>query len=245
MAYFNWVGPHGTLPTAATCAAEIPAGPSEIRPENTTANNTLATSEQLATFHAAPWNAASPPVSDFATVDGNYTGTTDQILRWAACKHGIDENYMRAQAWEESGWSAYDTGDLRIIQAICSAGDWNGWNSTYGYCFQSYGIIQSKAFDFNNMPMSWDSTAFNLDFRGANWRACINGDYTYLDGPAQTRGYPAYPGGTAIQMELGCLGTDLSGLWYDSTAIAYINTIAAFVAEVPSRSPSEKHHRLS
>jgi hypothetical protein len=35
-------------------------------------------------------------------------------------------------------------------------------------------------------------------------------------------------------MELGCLGTDLSGLWYDSTAIAYINTIAAFVAEVPS-----------
>jgi hypothetical protein len=159
--------------------------------------------------------------------------TTDQIIRWAACKWGIDENYMRGQAWEESTWSAYDTGDLRIIEAICSAGNWDGWQPN-GYCFQSYGIIQSKAYDFNNWPMSLDSTAFNLDFRGANWRACINGDYSYLIGPAQTPGYPSYPNGTPAQMEMGCLGADLSGSWFDPSAIDYYTTIAAFVAAVPS-----------
>ncbi len=44
------------------------------------------------------------PQSDFTSVDGNYSGTTDDLIRITACKWGIDEDYIRAQAWIESGW---------------------------------------------------------------------------------------------------------------------------------------------
>jgi soluble lytic murein transglycosylase-like protein len=43
------------------------------------------------------------PKSDFSSVDGNYSGTTDDLIRITACKWGIDEDYIRAQAWIESG----------------------------------------------------------------------------------------------------------------------------------------------
>jgi hypothetical protein len=168
-----------------------------------------------------------------ATVDGNYSGTTDQILRWASCKWGIDENTMRAEAWQETNWHEYESADLRTVQAQCAAGNWNGWNSTYGYCAQSYGILQTKVFDFNIFPATWDSTAFNADFRGAYWRACMNGDAGYLNGGGGG-GAPAYPGGTASQLEQGCLGEWESGSWYDSSAIAYMNANAALVAQIPS-----------
>ena len=52
----------------------------------------------------------TPPVARrrqsgwYARVTGNFTGTTDQIIQWAACKWGIDEDIVRAQAAKESGW---------------------------------------------------------------------------------------------------------------------------------------------
>ena len=48
---------------------------------------------------------------DFARVDGKFTGTTDQILRWGACKWGIDEDVVRAEAVAESHWRQDDAGD--------------------------------------------------------------------------------------------------------------------------------------
>jgi len=37
-------------------------------------------------------------------VDGQFTGTTDEIIQWAACKWGIPDNLLRAQAVTESTW---------------------------------------------------------------------------------------------------------------------------------------------
>ena len=48
-----------------------------------------------------------------ARVTGNFTGTTDQIIQWAACKWGIDEDIVRAQAAKESGWHQNAAGDWR------------------------------------------------------------------------------------------------------------------------------------
>jgi hypothetical protein len=37
-------------------------------------------------------------------VDGQFTGSTDEIFQWAACKWGIPDNVLRAQAVRESNW---------------------------------------------------------------------------------------------------------------------------------------------
>ena len=36
--------------------------------------------------------------SGFNLVDGDFAGTTDQLIQWAACKWGIDEDIVRAPA---------------------------------------------------------------------------------------------------------------------------------------------------
>ena len=37
-------------------------------------------------------------------VDGQFTGTTDEIFQWAACKWGLSDNMVRAIAVRESTW---------------------------------------------------------------------------------------------------------------------------------------------
>jgi hypothetical protein len=41
-------------------------------------------------------------------VTGHFTGTTDEIIQWAACKWGISDNVLRAVAVRESSWYQYD-----------------------------------------------------------------------------------------------------------------------------------------
>jgi hypothetical protein len=55
-------------------------------------------------FYNSPSCCTELPKSDFRNVDGNYSGTTDDLIRISACKWGIDEDYIRAQSWIESGW---------------------------------------------------------------------------------------------------------------------------------------------
>ena len=203
----------------------------EPRPENTTANNDVPTASELAPFYAQPLDfTGGPPAGDFQNVDGNYVGTTDMIIRWAACKWGMDEDLLRAQAYEESAWTAYTTGDLRTLLSECEAGDWYGWQSVQGYCFQSYGISQIKVASYNAWPMAWDSTAFNLDFRAAYWRACMNGDVSYYDSMTPSPGYPVYPGGTTDQLSWGCVGSWYSGAWYDPSAVSYISAVQSILS---------------
>ena len=40
-------------------------------------------------------------------MDGQFTGTTDEIFQWAACKWGLPDNLIRATAVEESTWFEY------------------------------------------------------------------------------------------------------------------------------------------
>jgi autotransporter family porin len=55
-------------------------------------------------------------------VDGQYSDSTDLIMRWAACKYGINEAVVRAQAWVESGWQQGGTGDKRTVESECVQG---------------------------------------------------------------------------------------------------------------------------
>jgi hypothetical protein len=90
-----------------------------------------------------------------------------------------------------------------------------------------------KMMSFNAWPMAWDSTAFNLDFRGAYWRACMNGDVAYYYDDVPSPGYPVYPAGTTDQMMWGCMGSWYSGSWYDSGALEYIAELQAWDSSQP------------
>jgi len=208
----------------------------EPRPENARANTATVNAGSLAAFHANPLNFIDgPPARDFAQVNGNYSGTTDMIIRWAACKWGMDENVLRAEAYLESTWGAYRVGDLQTNPALCSAGMWLGWQPA-GYCWDSFGIAQIKLMSYNAWPMAWTSTAFNLDFRGAYFRACMNGDVQYYNFTPPVAGYPSYSANDDIYtLEWGCVGSWFSGQWYDSQAINYIQYMETFLTEAPWR----------
>jgi hypothetical protein len=223
--HFGNLPPGAPLPTGAQCAAWVKSSPSasEARAENAAANMTIPTPDELAAFHARPLFSPSAPAADFAAVDGNFTGTTDQILRWAACKWGIDEDLFRAQAWEESKWKQSAAGDERNDPNQCHAGAWNGWDGTS--CRQSYGILQVKVFDYNTWPEARDSTSFNADFRAAEHRACVNGDVHYLGERTPLPPYPMYPTSDPDVAAWGCIGHWFSGGWYDKGALDYIGRV--------------------
>jgi hypothetical protein len=155
----------------------------ENRPNNTTYNNTRGTNA----------NNENPRVT------GNYVGTTDMILQWAACKWGMNTDWARAQAAIESWWDQRAIGD-------------NG---------ESYGLLQVRrpyhqtAFEDENAVRS---SAYNADYAWSIWRRCFEGEFTWLNTVDRGREYAA---GDA----LGCMGVWFSGRWYTADAVYYMNRV--------------------
>lgn len=170
------------LPSGAECAARVTPTP-EIRPENATANATRGSRANA--NNRTDWDG-------FDRVDGDFAGTTDEIIQWAACKWGIDEDIARAQIVIESWWRHSTVGD-------------NG---------ESYGLGQvrttahASAFEFDVNAIT--SSAYNLDYTYASWRACYEGVYTWLN-TVERNGF--YAAGDAW----GCVGVWFSGRWYVNT----------------------------
>lgn len=121
------VAPNQPLPTPADCAAKVAKAP-EVRAMNSAANHTSG-SAAPATFRN--WGTNAKAVSYAKRVDGQFTGTTDEIIQWAACKWGFDPEPVRAQVMVESSWRqiAYggfvpDTGscsDTKLRRAITAS----------------------------------------------------------------------------------------------------------------------------
>jgi hypothetical protein len=111
----SWQG----LPTGDQCREQVHPSTWEPRPENAAANHTVPDAGQVhQAFATRPrtdsydprWNTWLLP-----RVDGQFTGTTDEIIQWAACKWGISDNLLRAQAIVESTWYQ----DLRFSDGQC------------------------------------------------------------------------------------------------------------------------------
>ncbi len=183
---FKTLPPGSALPSGAQCAQLVRDAP-EIRPVNATQNATRGTR----------------PNSRWSRVDGNFTGTTDEILQWVACKWGVDEDMVRAQIVKESWWEMSANGD-------------NG--ESFGLAQVRNGYGHESAFVDNN---AINSTAYNVDYAYASWRACFEGEYTWLNDPGIERGR-TYAAGDAW----GCFGTWFSGRWYTPAAVGYIEGLA-------------------
>jgi len=201
---FNTLSPGSVLPSDAECAARVSRSSWEPRPENTTANHT--------NLYVQGYLLTGSDLSRYGyqqRVTGNFTGTTDEIIQWGACKWGIDEDIVRAQAVQESYWRQSDVGD-------CEEG-----GRARGGC-ASVGILQIKgANEPSTHPGTWpyavQSTAWNADYTLAVLRACFEGRETWLE-----NGYHAGD-------IWGCVGRWFSGDWYEGSEdyIASVKNIKA------------------
>jgi autotransporter family porin len=188
--HFGTLPPGAPLPSDEQCAAQVHKAP-EIRPQNASFNAVKG--------HGPP---ANPPAALYARVTGNFTGTTDEILQWGACKWGIDEDIVRAQAAKESYWTQTNVGD-------------NG---------ESFGILQVRqpywGWAFNNgVGDAKSSTAYNVDAALAARRNCFEGNETWLGG--------TYKAGDIW----GCVGLWFSGRWYDGAAQTYIQAVQDYLSQ--------------
>ena len=182
-------------------AANVIPAP-EIRPANAQANATMPTSTQLQSFYGTTdyWGrkvVAFNPYYRYVT--GHYTGTTDEIIQWAAWKWGIPEDWLRAQYVQESFWKQAALGDLATV----TASQYSQYPSQARVpgkleVYQSMGISQVKwtpdgKAGAGTEPMRWESTAFNADYQAATIRF-------YFDDPGGLRtnwGDPTYKSGNA------------------------------------------------
>jgi hypothetical protein len=214
-------GKAGLPHTDDSCAAKVPASKSEPRPTNATANHSVPTNPS-----AAPWannrdnTYWTKWIANRSKVTGNYTGNTDMILRWAACKWGLNENVLRAVAVEESDWKQGTAGDVA-----------HGRPHSFGL-MQIRNTANDGGPAWGGYPASIEHTALNVDFYGAYLRSCLDGDF-------YDRGPWLYHGQTIRQVIAahgfsyalwGCVGSWFSGNWYDAEARPYIARVRNHLA---------------
>ncbi len=194
------IGVGQSLPSGAECASRIVSAP-ETRPNNNSvANNTRGTKKD----------------GRFSRVDGDFTGTTDEILQWAACKWGIDPDIARAQAAKESWWRQTTGGDFTDDKSRCHPAV-----RAMSPCPESIGLLQVR-FPYHGSAYAdanaIHSTAYNADYAFAHWRSCYEGELGWLNTVNRGRQYGAGDGA-------GCLGVWFAGRWYTDNAVSYINDV--------------------
>jgi hypothetical protein len=220
---FQTLPPGAKLPSGAQCAREVLASPSpENRPANKTFNDTIGQQVGPGFFPAGD----SPQVSTLVPlISGDFTGTTEEILRWAACKWGISQNIVFAQAAVESWWRQGTLGDWGTDQSFCPAGHGIGADGRPGECPQSYGILQNR---FSYLEAAWPgsalSTAMNVDVAYAIWRSCYDGYEVWLNN--EPRGQQYHAGDL-----WGCVGRWYAGSWHTSAANQYISTVKEYLQQ--------------
>lgn len=207
---FRVIAPGGQLPSDEACAAAVRANPSpENRPRNVPYNNT-------------PWHSI-PGFYERAT--GNFTGSTDDIIRWAACKWGFDEDVLRAQVVRESYWHQRTLGDWTTDASRCAPGHGIGVDGRAGQCPESVGLMQVRGpYLPGSIVGATASSAYNLDVALAVWRSCYDGEETWLNNVERGRTYAA---GDAW----GCVGRWLAGRWYTAAALTYIGEVQTLLAQ--------------
>jgi hypothetical protein len=175
----------------------------EPRPANARANRRVMTAAQLRHFRAH----SDMPYK--AQVSGHYRGTTDEIIQWAAYKHGIDPDVLRAVAVVESYWRMSTVGD---------GGD-------------SFGLFQIRR-PYHCCPsFARNDTAFNADYYGAIIRAFFDGKMPWLNDVEHGRTYK--PGDL-----YGSLGAWFAGRWHTAAADGYITRVKATLRARTWRTPA-------
>ena len=149
--FFNTVTPGKKLPSGAQCATWVRSRPmKENKGVNRKYNHTRG--QHIGkNFFSGDKPQANKLIAP--RVNGNFTGTTAEILRWAACKWGINQNIVFAQAAVESWWRQTTKGDWETNG--CPPGHGPGVDGMAGQCPQSWGILQNR-YPFETVELARD-----------------------------------------------------------------------------------------
>ena len=197
--------PGSELPSGEECAGLVRRSDWEPRPQNAQANQTRGVTGVRINGASSAFNARMA-----SRIDGDFTGTTDEIIQWGACKWGFHEDTVRAVAVMETWWRQDTVGDDGV----------------------SFGLLQVRStVHTGTFPHSRDSTAYAVDYALAWRRACYEGDFTWMNDPGRKGGYTTGD-------EWGCVGAWFSGNWYDgdenvpySGGAAYIKGVKEHLAK--------------
>jgi hypothetical protein len=249
------VGSWSALPADAACAAQVHRSTWEPRPDNAKPNHVMpdraAVQRSLASRPVGTDGTDDPRWDSWllARVDGQFTGTTDEIFQWAACKWGLSDDLVRAVAVRESTWYQYETYPTGRPVIDWGSGDMMpaGTSGADVYCagIAAYGHDYRRDFDARTCPrtfsivgvMSWqdpswgalsgnqngtfpfnrDSTAFAVDYLGAQLRGCFEGWERWLG----TTGTGRYAAGDLW----GCVGAWYAGDWHSPDADGYVSRV--------------------
>lgn len=218
--YFRTLPPGSHLPSDTECAAAI-----KRRPENKAVNRSFNSAPGSQRLPADFFGSAVDPRANSvfaARVTGSYTGTTDEILQWAACKWGIDEDIVRAQAAIESWWRQTTQGDWTTDSSRCAPGHGLGADGIAGWCPESFGLLQNRyPYEQAAWPGIYSSSSFNADTAYAYWRSCYEGYEWWLNNV--DRGWDYKEGDV-----WGCLGRWYSGRWHTQAAETYIQRVREY-----------------
>jgi autotransporter family porin len=227
---FNLLPPGSTLPSDAACSAAVRSKPENKR-MNATYNATRGNQGVGSSFFPS---ADDPRANSYIAprITGNYTGTTDQILQWTACKWGFDEDVVRAEAAIESWWRQTTKGDWTTDASRCAPGHGLGVDGTPGQCPESFGILQNRyPYEQAAWPGMYNSTAFNADVTYGILRACYEGYEHWLNDVERGSQYGAGD-------MWGCVGRWFAGRWHTSAAEGYIVRVQDYLNQRIWESPS-------
>ena len=178
----EWRAP-GSPPLSDSEAAARVRPAAEIRPENASANAYRPSSDEIKAFLTGQRDRYGRLPAEYhpalAKVTGNFSGTTDEILQWAAHKWGIPEDLARAVAVTESYWRQGGYGDRAIVvnPALYPVDSRIPGTSDV---YESLGLMQIKwrpdgSQSIGTEPLRWKSTAFNADYWAAGVRYYYDG----------------------------------------------------------------------
>ncbi len=228
--YYSLLPSGSALPSDSQCATGVAGDTFEPVPQNAPQNSYMPSASDLSTYVSeASGGEGGAPGSYLTRADGQFTGTTDAILKWASCKWGFDENVTRATAVNETHWRQTELGD---VGNGTSLGILQIKSSDYPSSCEAVASSQNTSEVTDPSCYSYNSTAFAADYKLAQQRACFEGKVSYMIGEAPS-GYPAYPNGTSDQMMWGCVGWWYSGHWYDSGALNYISQVKGYLSSQP------------
>jgi hypothetical protein len=248
-------GAWSSLPSGARCADRVHRSTWEPRPQNATPNATVPDRREVAaSFEARPRRTGDGTYARrwdrwlLRRVDGGFTGTTDEIFQWAACKWGLRDNLLRGIAVRESTWFQYETypsgrcvidygcGDMFSSSSPASRVYCHGLATTGAYDYEAdFGRgICPETFSIVGV-MSWDDPAWeapapaypddqNGTFPFSRDSTAFAVDYlgSYLRGCFE--GWVTWldPRGGDLW---GCVGSWYSGDWHSADADRYIRRV--------------------
>ncbi|MGZ4477021.1 MAG: hypothetical protein ACXVW2_00250 [Nocardioidaceae bacterium] len=260
--YFHTLpaGSWSRLPGDQACADRVHQSGWEPRPDNYGPNHQMPDAAAVhRAFAARPVASGKSyrPVWDrwlLQRVDGQYTGTTDEIIQWAACKWGISDNLLRAMAVQESTWNnhlVYRTGRCvpdrgcgdvvqtpsRATRVFCNGIGAHGHDYQVDYgpgrCPETFGMMGVKSWQapqWGPMPGNQNGTfPFNRDstaFSADYLAAQLRGCY---EGWETWLGHTS-AGGYRPGRLWGCVGAWYAGAWLTPAARGYVDGVRSKLA---------------